>query len=85
MKIKVKQGRWHFNVCEGADLCPHERWSCSACGGYTYSASKYCPECGAKMLITEDELLSFLSMFASETVRTFEKEYLEEKGLVEHG
>ena len=81
MKAEVK-GRWHF---EHHNITPQERWYCSECGEYFGSAFRYCPECGAKMSMTEDELHSYISIYESEAVRTCMAEYFEEKGLVEHG
>lgn len=43
-RVDDKVGKWAEDV-DGAYIC-------SACGCYDYEASKYCPNCGAKM---EDE------------------------------
>ena len=44
--LAEKVGEWAEDV-DGAYIC-------SACGCYDYEASKYCPNCGAKMEAVND-------------------------------
>lgn len=44
----IKHGRW---IDRGKDMCV--RWKCSECGRKDTHIYNYCPDCGAKMDLTE--------------------------------
>lgn len=50
-KIEIKKGTWSEEYDPNDDLFFQRKYRCSACGDWnTYGFTKYCPNCGAKML-----------------------------------
>ena len=52
--VPAKTGHWEERIVEDREKDPvglfRRRWYCSACGDWqTYGATRYCPDCGAKM------------------------------------
>lgn len=50
----IRVGKWEESIVEDSKYDPYgffkRRWYCSACGKWqTHGATKYCPNCGAKM------------------------------------
>lgn len=52
--VQAKTGHWEERIVEDRENDPvglfRRRFYCSACGEWqTYGATRYCPDCGAKM------------------------------------
>ena len=50
--VEVIHGRW---VYEPVEFTYEKDIKCSVCGEYVNSATNYCPNCGAKMDLKEEE------------------------------